>query len=54
MCTGLSNKKRIGVALSTGSARALAHIGVLKVLDKEGITIDVIYGTSFGGLIAGM
>ena len=54
VCTGLSNKKRIGVALSTGSARALAHIGVLKVLEKEGIKIDVISGTSFGGLIAGM
>ena len=49
-----SGKKKIGVALGTGSARALAHIGVLKALEREGINIDVISGTSFGGLIGGM
>jgi len=32
-----SGKKKIGVALGTGSARALAHIGVLKALEREGL-----------------
>jgi len=43
--------KKIGLALGTGSARALAHIGVLKVLEKEGIPIDFIAGTSAGAMI---
>jgi NTE family protein len=41
-----------GIALGGGGARALAHIGVLKVLEREGIKPDVIVGTSMGGIIA--
>lgn len=44
---------RLGLALGSGSARGLAHIGVLKVLDREGLAIDVIAGTSIGALIGG-
>jgi len=44
-------KRKIGLALSGGGARGLAHIGVLKVLEKEGIHIDMIAGTSIGALI---
>jgi NTE family protein len=46
-------KKRIGLALGGGGARGLAHIGVLKVLEKEGIPIDLIVGTSIGALVGG-
>jgi NTE family protein len=46
--------KRIGLALSGGGARGAAHIGVLKVLEREGIKIDCIAGTSFGAIIAGL
>lgn len=42
----------IGLALGGGGARGLAHIGVLKVFQSEGIPIDCIAGTSMGGLIA--
>jgi NTE family protein len=42
----------IGLALSGGGARGLAHIGVLKVLEREGIPIDCLAGTSMGGIIA--
>ncbi len=42
----------IGLALSGGGARGLAHIGVLKILTSAGIPIDCIAGTSMGGLIA--
>jgi len=41
-------KKKVGLALGTGAARGLAHIGVLEVLEKEGIPIDMIAGTSPG------
>src|SRR6266581_7685357 len=41
----------IGVALDGGFARGIAHIGVLKVLEEEGIPIRMIAGTSVGALI---
>lgn len=41
----------IGVALGGGFARGMAHIGVLKVLEQEGIPVRVITGTSVGALI---
>jgi NTE family protein len=46
-------KKRIGLALGGGGARGLAHIGVLTVLEREGIPIDLIVGTSIGALVGG-
>jgi len=45
-------RPKIGLALSGGGARGLAHIGVLKILTSAGIPIDCISGTSMGGLIA--
>lgn len=48
----LHPKPRLGMALSGGGARGLAHIGVLKVLEHEGISVDCLAGTSMGGLIA--
>ena len=41
----------VGVALSAGSARGLAHIGVLQVLDDAGFPIDVVAGTSMGSVV---
>jgi len=46
-------KKRIGLALGGGGARGLAHIGVLRLLEREGIPIDLIVGTSMGALVGG-
>jgi NTE family protein len=46
-------RKRIGLALGGGGARGLAHIGVLRVLEKEEIPIDLIVGTSIGALVGG-
>jgi NTE family protein len=51
----LNNKrKRIGLALGGGVARGMAHIGVLTVLEREGIPIDFIAGTSAGSLIGAL
>ncbi len=47
-------KVNIGLALSQGGARGLTHIGVLKVLEKQGIEIDQISGTSIGAVIGAM
>jgi len=46
------NKLKLGVALSGGGARGLAHIGVLKALSSAGIKIDFLAGASMGGVIA--
>jgi NTE family protein len=43
-------KKKVGLALSGGAARGLAHIGALEVLQKESIPIDMIAGTSAGAI----
>lgn len=45
---------RIGLALSGGGVRGLAHIGVLKVLTEVGIPIHCVAGTSAGGLIGAL
>ncbi len=46
------NKKfKIGLALGSGAARGLAHIGVLKALKEENISIDMIAGSSIGALV---
>jgi NTE family protein len=47
-------RKSVGLALSSGSARGIAHIGVLKVLEANKIPIDVMAGTSAGALFGGM
>jgi NTE family protein len=47
----MRKRPRIGLALGAGGARGIAHIGVLKVLEREGIPIDLIVGTSIGALV---
>lgn len=46
-------KLKVGLALGGGGARGLAHIGVLKVLERENISIGLITGTSMGAIIGG-
>ena len=46
-----SKTPSIGIALGGGFARGIAHIGVLKVLEEEGIPVRVVAGTSVGALI---
>ena len=48
-----ANAQRVGVVLSGGGAKGLAHIGVLKALEENEIPIDYVVGTSMGGIIAG-
>ena len=53
--TAVSNtRKKVGVVLSGGGAKGMAHIGVLKVLEKAGIPVDIVTGTSMGSIIGGL
>ncbi|WP_097302477.1 patatin-like phospholipase family protein [Pseudomonas chlororaphis] len=47
-------RPKIGLVLSGGAARGLAHIGVLKALEEQGVKIDAIAGTSMGAVIGGL
>lgn len=44
----------VGLALGSGAALGLAHVGILKVIEREKIPIDMIAGSSIGALVAGL
>ncbi|MBR5716924.1 MAG: patatin-like phospholipase family protein [Bacteroidales bacterium] len=48
------NRPKVGLTLSGGGAKGVIHIGVLKVLERAGIPVDIVTGTSMGGLIGGL
>jgi NTE family protein len=48
------NRKKIGLALGAGGSKGLSHIGVIKELEKAGIVVDVIVGSSIGALVGGL
>lgn len=50
----LADRPKVGLVLSGGGARGLAHVGVLKVLERERIPVDVIAGTSMGAIVGGL
>ena len=50
----LGQRKKVGLVLSGGGAKGVAHIGVLKVLEEAGIPIDYISGTSMGAIVGGL
>ena len=45
---------KVALALGGGAARGYAHLGVIKVLQREGVRIDIVTGTSIGSLIGAM
>ena len=49
-----NGKKKVAVVLSGGGAKGMAHIGVLKVIQKAGIPVDIITGTSMGSIVGGL
>jgi predicted acylesterase/phospholipase RssA len=48
------NRPRVGLALSGGAARGIAHVGVLRALEENAIPIDAIAGASAGALVGGL
>jgi NTE family protein len=53
-CQQPGNRPKIGLTLSGGGAKGLAHIGILKALDSAGLKIDYITGTSMGSIIGSL
>lgn len=55
-CNGQADNVRpkIGVTLSGGGAKGLAHLGILKAIDSAGLKVDYITGTSMGAIIGGL
>src|SRR5215831_18926201 len=49
-----AQRPRIGLTLSGGGAKGLAHIGILKAIDSAGLKIDYITGTSIGAVFGGL
>ncbi len=49
-----ADNPKVGLVLSGGGAKGLAHIGILKVLEEAGVRIDYIGGTSMGAIIGGL
>lgn len=47
-------RPRVGVVLSGGGAKGMAHIGVMKVIERAGIPVDIIVGTSMGSIVGGL
>ena len=45
---------KIGLVLSGGGAKGMAHIGALKVIEEAGVKIDFIGGTSMGAIVGGL
>lgn len=46
-------RKKVALVLSGGAALGFAHLGVIKVLEKYNVPVDIVVGTSMGGLIGG-
>ena len=49
-----AKRKKVAVVLSGGGAKGTAHIGALKVLERAGIPVDIVTGTSMGSLVGGL
>ena len=47
-------RPKVGLILSGGAAKGMAHVGVLKVIEEAGLKIDYIGGTSMGGLVSAL
>ena len=49
-----AERPKVGVVLSGGGAKGVAHIGALRVIEQAGIPIDIIVGTSMGAIVGGL
>ena len=49
-----ASAQSVGLVLSGGGAKGMAHIGVIKALEENGIPIDYVAGTSMGAIVGGM
>ena len=52
--TAVAGRPKVGLVLGGGGAKGAAEVGVLKVIEKAGIPIDYIAGTSIGSIVGGL
>ena len=50
----LGHKPTVALVLCGGGAKGAAHIGVIKVLEETGVKVDMVVGTSIGGIVGGL
>lgn len=49
-----AERRKVGLVLSGGGAKGIAHIGAIKVLEEAGIPVDIVVGTSMGAIVGGL
>ncbi len=49
-----TKRPRIGLVLSGGGAKGLAHVGILKIIEQSGLKVDYVTGTSMGSIVGGL
>jgi NTE family protein len=49
-----AQRPKIGLTLSGGGAKGIAHIGILKAIDSAGLKVDYVTGTSIGSIIGAL
>ena len=49
-----AQRKKVAIVLSGGGAKGVAHIGVMKVIERAGIPVDMVTGTSMGSIVGGL
>ncbi|HLG33683.1 MAG TPA: patatin-like phospholipase family protein, partial [Bacteroidia bacterium] len=54
LSTSIASAQKVGLVLSGGGARGMAHIGVIKFLEENNIPIDYIAGTSAGAVVGSL
>ena len=54
ICLAQNSRPKVGLVLSGGGAKGIAHIGVLKAMEEAGLTPDYITGTSMGSIVGGL
>ncbi len=52
--TPADDRPRVGLVLSGGAAKGIAHIGAIRVLEEAGLPVDVVTGTSMGSIVGGL
>ncbi len=50
----VARRPSVGIALSSGGAKGLAHVGVIQVLEEHGVDVDVVAGTSMGAYVGAL
>lgn len=50
----LSSREKVGLVLSGGGAKGIAHVGVIKALEENGIPVDYVAGTSMGAIVGSL